>query len=69
MDNVTQHQVIETLEKLDATKIVIAHRLSTVVNCDRIIVMENGRIVEEGSYKELMEKKGKFYELAIRQVA
>ena len=69
MDNVTQHQVIETLEKLDATKIVIAHRLSTVVNCDRIIVMDNGHIVEEGSYKELMEKKGKFYELAIRQVA
>ena len=68
LDNTTQEQVMNTLEKLDATKLVIAHRLSTIVNCDRIIVMDGGRVVEEGSYKELMEKKGRFYELAVRQI-
>ncbi len=69
LDNTTQLQVVETLEKLNATKIVIAHRLSTVVNCDRIIVMDKGRIIETGNYQELMEKKGLFYELAIRQIS
>lgn len=68
LDNVTQSQVIETLENIDATKVVIAHRLSTVVNCDRIIVMNEGRVVEEGTYEELMSKKGRFHELAARQV-
>jgi ATP-binding cassette subfamily C protein len=68
LDNVTQSMVVETLEKLKATKIVIAHRLSTVMNCDRILVLEHGELVEEGSYQELMDKKGRFYELAIRQI-
>ncbi|MBQ7464240.1 MAG: NHLP bacteriocin export ABC transporter permease/ATPase subunit [Lachnospiraceae bacterium] len=69
LDNKTQEQVVKTLEKLDATKVVIAHRLSTVRNCDRIIVMDDGRIVEQGNYDELMEKKGLFYELAKRQIS
>ena len=69
LDNTTQAQIVETLEKTDATKIVIAHRLSTVVNCDRIIVLDKGSIAEEGTYKELMDRKGLFYELAIRQIS
>ena len=69
LDNVTQSQVVETLESIDATKLVIAHRLSTVRNCDRIIVMDKGHIVEQGRYEELMEKKGLFYDLAIRQIS
>lgn len=69
LDNVTQSQVVETLEKLKATKIAIAHRLSTVQRCDRIIVMDAGRIVEQGTYEQLMEKHGLFYELAIRQIS
>lgn len=69
LDNTTQAQVVETLEKLDATKIVVAHRLSTVANCDRIIVMDKGSVREEGTYKELMDRKGLFYELAIRQIS
>jgi len=69
LDNVTQAMVVETLEKLKATKIVIAHRLSTVMNCDRIIVLEHGELIEQGTYQELMDKKGRFYELAIRQVS
>ena len=69
LDNVTQAMVVETLENLKATKIVIAHRLSTVVNCDRILVLEHGELIEQGSYQELMDKKGRFYELAIRQIS
>ena len=69
LDNVTQNQVVETLEKIDATKIVVAHRLSTVRNCDRIIVMDKGRIAEEGTYEELMAKKGLFHSLAVRQIS
>ena len=69
LDNVTQKQVVETLESIDATKIVIAHRLSTVRNCDRIIVMDKGRIAEEGTYEELMAKKGLFHSLAVRQIS
>ena len=69
LDNKTQRIVLDTLEKLDATKIVIAHRLSTVINCDRIIVMDSGEIVEEGTYEELMVRKGRFYEMASRQMA
>ena len=60
---------MDTLERLDATKVVIAHRLSTVQNCDRILVMDKGDIVEQGTFEQLMEKKGLFYELAKRQMA
>ncbi len=69
LDNVTQALITESLEKLKSTKIVIAHRLSTVVKCDRILVMDKGVIVEQGNYEELMEKRGLFYELASRQMA
>ena len=43
--------------------LIIAHRLSTLKNVDRIIVMDLGRVVEQGTFKELMAKKGKFYQL------
>lgn len=69
LDNLTQSMVCQSLEKLKATRVVIAHRLSTVMNCDRILVMDRGRIVEQGNYGELMEKKGLFYQLASRQMA
>ena len=69
LDNVTQRQIVDTLEKLQATKIVIAHRLSTIQNCDRIIVMDRGDIVEEGTFDQLMDKRGLFFQLARRQMA
>lgn len=69
LDNVMQEMVCESLEKLQATRIVIAHRLSTIRNCDRILVMDQGQIVEEGSYDQLMEQKGLFYALASRQIS
>ena len=67
LDNVTQSMVCESLAGLKATR--IAHRLSTVMDCDRIFVMDQGVIVEQGNYEELMQKKGVFYQLASRQMA
>lgn len=50
------------------TSVVVAHRLSTVKNADQIVVLENGRIVEQGSHKKLVKKKGKYYELVKNQL-
>lgn len=69
LDNRTQDIVSKSLEKLQSTRIIIAHRLSTVINADRIYVMEAGRIVEFGSYEELMQNEGLFSHLAKRQIA
>ncbi len=68
LDNKTQQIVSQSLEKLQATRIVIAHRLTTVQNADRIYLMEKGKIVETGTYIELLEKGGKFTELVKRQM-
>jgi len=67
LDNKTQKQVSDALEKLSCTRVVIAHRLSTVRNCDRILMLDEGKIAEEGTYEELMERKGRFYDLVKRQ--
>ena len=67
LDNKTQKQVSDALDKLKCTRIVIAHRLSTIRNCDRILVMDNGAIIEEGSYDQLIAKGGHFAELVARQ--
>lgn len=69
LDNKTQNIVSESLDKLQATRIVIAHRLSTVKNADRIYVLDKGTIVESGNYEELMEMDGVFSKLAKRQIA
>ena len=63
----TQKKVSDALDGLKCTRIVIAHRLSTIKNCDRILVMDDGRIVEHGNYKELIEKNGMFADLVARQ--
>jgi NHLM bacteriocin system ABC transporter ATP-binding protein len=68
LDNRTQAVVSESLERLRATRIVIAHRLSTVIQADQIHVVEAGRITESGTYSELMERKGSFAALAARQL-
>ena len=69
LDNRSQEIVTESLHRLNATRIVIAHRLSTIRNADRIVVMEAGRIVESGTYEELMATEGVFAALARRQIA
>ena len=67
LDNVTQKHVADSLAKLNCTRIVIAHRLSTIKHCDRIIVLDGGRIAEDGTYDELMQKNGLFAALVARQ--
>ena len=67
LDNVTQKQVSEALDQLKCTRIVIAHRLSTIRNCDRILVMDQGRIIESGTYEELIAMNGEFADLVARQ--
>ena len=67
LDNLTQKIVSDSLDKLKCTRIVIAHRLSTIRQCDRIIYLEKGKIVEDGTYDELIAKNGKFAELVERQ--
>ena len=67
LDNLTQRHVAESLDSLRCTRIVVAHRLSTVRHCDRILVVDGGRIAEEGTYEELIERGGIFAELVERQ--
>ena len=67
LDNVTQKQVSEALDRMKCTRIIIAHRLSTIRQCDRIIVLEGGKIIEDGKYEELIAKKGFFADLVARQ--
>jgi len=69
LDNETQQIVSLSIDKLKATRIVIAHRLSTIINADRIFVLDQGRLIEQGTYAELVEKKGFFAELTRRQLA
>jgi ABC-type multidrug transport system fused ATPase/permease subunit len=57
------------MDRLDATRIVIAHRLSTVVKADRIFYFDGGQVREEGTYQELLAKNGAFAALAKRQIA
>lgn len=67
LDNKTQRQVSEALDKMGCTRIVIAHRLSTIRHCDRILVLDGGKVIEEGSYDELIAQNGYFAELVERQ--
>ena len=68
LDNISQKAVSDNLDELMCTRVVIAHRLSTIRHCDRIIVLDKGKIAEEGTFEELMENKGLFYEMSLRQL-
>ena len=63
LDEESQRKVQDALDDImkDRTSIVIAHRLSTVEKCDRIMVLENGRLVEEGNFTALKSKDGGFF--------
>lgn len=65
LDNISEYHVQKAISSCIAgrTTFIVAHRLSTIRGADRILVMENGECAEEGTYEELMAKKGKFYEL------
>ena len=68
LDNRTQRIVTESMRRLHATRIVIAHRLSTIQDADRIVVMDRGRVVQHGTFEELMAQEGMFRNLAVRQI-
>lgn len=63
LDNINEKKISDIFQKLRCTQIIIAHRLSTVIDADKIYVLSNGRIVEEGTHSQLMEKKGQYFEL------
>ena len=68
LDNVTQKIVTDSMNSMKCTRIVIAHRLSTIRECSRILVLDHGKIVEDGTYDELYQKNGLFTELVQRQI-
>jgi NHLM bacteriocin system ABC transporter ATP-binding protein len=70
LDNRTQEIVTESMRRLRATRIIIAHRLSTIMHADRVLVLDEGRVVESGTPEELLaDSTGMFHHLVRRQVA
>lgn len=67
LDSIAQKRVSDALCSLQCTRIVIAHRLSTIKQCDRVVVLDHGRIIEDGTYDELLERRGFFAKLVERQ--
>ena len=68
IDNATQSNIKKTLDNLNVTRIVIAHRLSTITDVNRVIMLKEGRIVEQGSFQGLMDADGEFSKFAQRQL-
>ena len=64
LDNTTQELIVQSIEDLRITRIVVAHRLSTIKRADRIIVLEGGVVVQQGSFDELIDTQGPFQDLA-----
>jgi ABC-type multidrug transport system fused ATPase/permease subunit len=63
LDSVTERLIQESLERLaeGRTVIAIAHRLSTIIRADKVVVLEQGRIVEQGKYQELLDQRGNLW--------
>ena len=67
LDNISQYKIARNLARMKCTRITIAHRMSTIRECNRIIVLAGGRVAEDGSYDELVAKGGLFSEIIKRQ--
>ena len=70
LDATNERTIMENLTSYyqGKTVVIVAHRLSTVCNADKIIVLEHGRVVEEGTHKELVDKQGQYYKLVKNQL-
>ena len=70
LDTITEKAIENTIEECtkNVTTIIIAHRLSTIMRCDRIYVMDKGKIIEQGNHEELIEKQGYYYKFWTSQV-
>jgi ATP-binding cassette subfamily B protein len=68
LDAITEQRVQQNLQRLRTTRIVAAHRLSTVRQADRILVLENGRVVDSGTHDELLERPGVYRQLVAAQL-
>ena len=68
LDNITQKKVLDAVYRENRTVLMVAHRLSTVANCDRILIMDGGKIVEEGTYEDLLAAGGLFSRLVRKQI-
>ena len=71
LDTQSESNILRSMQQImeGRTAIVIAHRLSTIINSDKILVMYNGTIVEEGKHDELVDRKGMYYQLVRKQMA
>ncbi|TBX29908.1 peptidase domain-containing ABC transporter [Enterococcus durans] len=67
LDNITEKKVMDNILKADCSIVIVAHRLETLTDCDQIIYMDNGTILEQGTHHELMDKEGKYYDLYTRK--
>lgn len=63
LDSINENRLSDYFKKIGCTRIVIAHRLSTILDADQIIVLDKGEVIEQGTHHELLEKKGKYYNL------
>ena len=68
LDNETQARVMEEIERLSVTRIVSAHRLSTIRRANRIYVLQGGRVIQHGNFDDLMAEEGVFRNMALRQM-
>ena len=69
LDNLTQKTVSDSLDSLRCTRIVIAHRLSTIRQCDRIIVLDDGKVVGQGTHQELLDTCDVYRQIAESQLS
>ena len=70
LDTKSEEYIQDSINKISqsCTSIIIAHRLSTIRHADRVVVLDNGKIIEEGNWESLMELQGIFYEMVQRQL-
>jgi ABC-type multidrug transport system, ATPase and permease components len=67
LDMETEHMIQKSLNQLDATKVIIAHRISAVRNADEIIILDEGRVIERGTHETLLQEKGYYYKTYMAQ--